>query len=110
MLLPVRRLGLHLRRTRVNNVDPDGGNDSTSALTLTAGQTDLNQNFGYAVPVTVTEPPVATSTGFLPFTGASMVGQLAMLGTILASVGLGFVMLSRRREGLLARLRSRSTS
>ena len=71
----------------INNVDPDGGNDSTSALTLTAGQTDLNQNFGYAVPVTVTEPPVATSTGFLPFTGASMVGQLAMLGTILASSG-----------------------
>ncbi|MEZ5145347.1 MAG: SdrD B-like domain-containing protein [Acidimicrobiales bacterium] len=30
-----------------NTVDPDGGNDSTSAVDLPAGATDLDQDFGY---------------------------------------------------------------
>lgn len=30
-----------------NSVDPDGGNDSTSTLTLTTGQSNLDQDFGY---------------------------------------------------------------
>ncbi len=35
----------------VNHVDPDGGNNSTSSLTLGAGEINLLQDFGYQQPV-----------------------------------------------------------
>ncbi len=38
---PITTLGL------TNTVDPDGGNNSTSTLSLTAGQANLAQDFGY---------------------------------------------------------------
>lgn len=85
-----------------NVVDPDGGNDGTSELTLTAGESNLLQNFGYAVPA----EPVPAGGGVLPFTGSSVIVQLTLLGTVLGGVGLALVMASRRREGLFAWLRS----
>ncbi|MCX6044424.1 MAG: carboxypeptidase regulatory-like domain-containing protein, partial [Chloroflexi bacterium] len=35
----------------VNHVDPDGGNNSTSSLTLGAGENNLLQDFGYQEPL-----------------------------------------------------------
>ncbi|CAN5862804.1 hypothetical protein BH10CHL1_BH10CHL1_15890 [soil metagenome] len=35
----------------VNHVDPDGGNNSTSSLTLGAGENNLLQDFGYQQPI-----------------------------------------------------------
>jgi uncharacterized repeat protein (TIGR01451 family) len=34
----------------INSADPDGGHDSTSALVLPAGASDLDQDFGYFLP------------------------------------------------------------
>jgi hypothetical protein len=68
-----------------NTVDPDGGNDNTASFTLGVGETNVLQNFAYLVPV-------AATTGTLPVTGGTMLGQLVLGGSGLTFVGLGLML------------------
>ena len=66
-----------------NIVDPDGGNDSTSLLTLAAAESNLEQNFGYLMP--------AEPGGTLALTGSSTVSKLALSGIVLLGAGVALV-------------------
>ncbi|HEU5300925.1 MAG TPA: SdrD B-like domain-containing protein [Acidimicrobiia bacterium] len=89
-----------------NIVDPDGGNDSTSLVTLAADESNLDQNFGYLVPV----EPVAP-TGALALTGVSTVARLSLSGIILLGAGIALAAspwLRSRLTALLERRRAQS--
>jgi hypothetical protein len=85
-----------------NTVDPDGANDSASALTLSTGESDMAQNFGYVIPVAAGPPPAATPPGTLPFTGAG-VGRAALAALSMLSAGL-FLVVVTRKNGVFAGL------
>ena len=80
-------------------MDPDGGNDSSSLVTLGASESNLDQNFGYLVPV---EP-----TGALALTGSSTVARLSLSGIMLLGAGIALVASPWLRGRVTARLERR---
>lgn len=86
-----------------NIVDPDGGNDSSSLVTLPADESNLDQNFGYLVP--------AEPTGTLALTGTSTVARLSLSGIVLLGAGIVLVASPWLRTRLTAQIeRRRSVS
>ena len=88
-----------------NTVDPDGGNDSESQLTLAISESDLAQNFGYDVPsdappgtpATPATPatPSNSGGGSLALTGSGVVNRMLLVGMSMSITGLGLVLASR---------------
>jgi hypothetical protein len=91
-----------------NTVDPDGGEDSSSSLDLSVAETNLEQNFGYQLPVApVTPPPATPVQGTLPLTGSDMAGRTALVGLMMLVSGLALAVAARRNgvlQSVLGRL------
>jgi len=81
-----------------NIVDPDGGNDSSSLLTLGDTESNLDQNFGYLLPA---EP------GVLALTGTSSLIELSLSGVVLLGAGIALVASPWLRAWVTAQLERR---